>query len=983
MPSNSFPLSFRSENGAQDPAKSGQKPSRTMSIKKALTKVIPDLHKDEHDRDGSRSPGAPTSGTASPFQSTRRSIAAVFSKENDYSSSDDFSDDGSTDNLSKNAQKRQKRKLEKEAKSRLSIETTEESQDRRKIRLEEAEKSETPEMRARYGELPIVQSTERGTENRINIDTITEEFIEKEVIFRARLHVVRNMSAKLTFLVFRQQLDTIQGVLHEVPGQLSLLFINWAEHLRTGSIVRVKGIVRKPDVPVKGASIHNLEVHIQELHLIVHRTAHVPFSVYEAELATSAEEVEGRHSRIPDRTRLLNRILDLRTSTSQSIFRIESGVQNLFRTALDDRGFIEIHTPKLQGAGTESGASVFKLGYFGRDAFLAQSPQLGKQMAIASDFERVYEIGAIFRAENSNTHRHLTEYTGLDLEMAIEQHYYEALDVIDATLKTIFAGVYKRYRREIDIIKEQFPHEDMVWLENTPVIPFADAVQLLADSGWLDPEGNPPDPLEDLSTRDEIRLGQLMKEKYKTDYYILDKFPRSARPFYTMPSPTDPRYTNSFDIFVRGQEIISGGQRIHDARLLEENMKEMNVDPDSMEDYMEGFRWGAPPHAGAGVGLERIVMLILQLGNIRHASMFPRDPKSFPPKPVVLKLRYPDADTLHPLWQRNKEDGEPTDHTLPPLEHLIANYGDSSSTSWGDERFKIWRHQDTGAAVSYVEQGSYAVLPGDPLCDPIQYYRVAAAFLTFLKKETKLKPIWILISPEMEEVLGERFGWKTLSASVEERVDAVKNKAEHDTEVQRKIRHAKNEGVKITDLPEGKLVPEDIKARCEARVKDWQANRKGAQVHLSDIHLFRDEANRWYSIAEDKSGTIVGIAVLCLIAPRYGMQAKYTLDFPGAPSGTIEWITTHAISRAAAAGVKNVTFGGGPAAHVVPGHHISGTKIKVLSRTYDALVKQFNLNRKSEFRAKMGAEEEPQFLAYPPRGLGGKGIRAVMGFFED
>ena len=965
-----------------------------MSVKRALLKVIPKMREEDEGengknhngertrhRDGSSSPRSP----GSPAGWKRRSMALVFSKSDDYGSSEsDLSDD--SQGLSKNAQKRLAKKVQREQKSRLSIETKEETENNQKKRIEDAERDETPEMRARYGELPLVQSTERGTDHRIKIDTLNEAMIGHEVCFRARLHVVRKMSAKLTFLVFRQQVDTIQGVLHDVPGQLSVLFINWAEHLRTGSILRVKGVVSKPDVPVKGATLHGLEIKIRELHLIVHREASVPFSVYEAELATGAEEVlEGRHSHIPDRTRLLNRILDLRTGTSQSIFRIQSGVQNLFRTTLDDKGFIEIHTPKLQGAGTESGASVFKVGYFGRDAFLAQSPQLGKQMAIASDFERVYEIGAIFRAENSNTHRHLTEYTGLDLEMAIEEHYHEALDVIDETLKAIFAGVYRRYRKEIDIIKEQFPHEDLVWLDKTPVIPFSEAVQLLADSGWLDEDGNPPDPLEDLHTRDEIRLGQLMKEKYGTDYYVLDKFPRSVRPFYTMPSPTDDRYTNSFDIFVRGQEIISGGQRIHDAKLLEQNMKEQGVDPSTMEDYIEGFRWGAPPHAGAGVGLERIVMLILQLGNIRLASMFPRDPKSFPPKPVIERLRYPDADTVHPVWTRKLENGERVsdEHVMPPLADLVANYGDATSTSWGDERFKIWRHHDTGAAMSYVPSHGYAILPGDPLCDQSQYSRICAAFLGFLRKETKLKPIWVLCSAELEEVLGERFGWKTLSCAVEERVDAQKNRALLDSEVQRKIRHAQSEGVKVTDFPEGKPISDDIKARCEQRVKDWQANRKGTQIHLSGIYLFRDEDHRRYSIAEDKNGEIVGISVLCWLAPRYGMQAKYCLDFPGAPSGTIEYITTHAISLAASLGVKSVSFGGGAASHLVPGHHISSAKLRVLTHTYDAIVRQFNLNRKSEFRAKMGAEEDPSYIAYPPHGLGSRGIRAIMNFFED
>jgi ergosteryl-3beta-O-L-aspartate synthase len=605
-------------------------------------------------------------------------------------------------------------------------------------------------------------------------------------------------------------------------------------------------------------------------------------------------------------------------------------------------------------------------------------------MAVASDFERVYEVGAVFRAENSNTHRHLTEYTGLDIEMAIEEHYHEALEVLDATIKNIFAGLYKRYRREIDIIKTQFPHEDLVWLEKTPVIPFADAVKFLADSGWLDEDGNPPSPEEDLSTRDEIRLGELIKEKYRTDYYVLDKFPVSARPFYTMPSPTDPRYTNSFDIFVRGQEIVSGGQRIHESQMLEDKMRKTGIDPSSMEEYMEAFRWGAPPHAGAGIGLERLVMLILQLGNIRLASMFHRDPKSFPQKLSVVKLPHPDADTTKPTWRQ--EDGSTLsleERKMPPLFDLIANYGDATSTSWGDERYNIWRDGHTGAAVAYVPSHSFAILPGNPLCDPSQYLRTISAFLHWLKKETKLKPIWILCSYEVEEVLGEHLGWKTLTCVADERVDTDKNPAVSDPEVARKIRHAQSEGVKIIDLPQGRPVPDDIKKRAEASVQDWLANRKGTQIHLSKIDLFCDEAHRRYFYAEDKDGQLCGIAVLATLAPRLGWQAKYTLDFPGAPSGTIEYITTHAISAASVSGIKWLTFGGGATDHLIPGHHLSGAKVKLLQHAYDATVKQFHLTRKSEFRAKMGATEDPLWIAYPPRGLGGRGIKAIMNFFED
>lgn len=937
-----------------------------MSIKRAFSRIKPDR-----------------SDTESP---ARKSLASFFhDKEYVYSSDDVGSDD--PDSLSKAEQKRRSRQ-HRRTKSRLSGEQQDDSSDsRRREREERIEKEETDEMKTRYGELPLMQSRDRPREPFWSFDSIDESAVGKEISFRARIHVIRRMGPKLVFIVFRQQITTLQGVLHEEPGLVSTLMIQWAEHIRVGSIVRVKGVLKKVDIPVIGTSIHDIELHVRELQVIVRREEPTPFSVYEAEIAgTQEDQNAGRRKYIPDRTRLSNRIIDLRTDTSQSIFRIQSAIGNLFRTALDAQGFIEIHTPKLQSSATESGASVFSVKYFNREAFLAQSPQLAKQMAIASDFERVYEIGAVFRAENSNTHRHLTEYTGLDIEMSINEHYHEALETIDAVIKEIFRGIYERYRREVDIVKHHFPHDDLVWLEKTPVLRFSEAIQLLNDSGWTDENGNPLSATEDLSTRDEIRLGELVKEKYKTDYFILDKFPTSARPFYTMPDPEDDRFTNSFDVFVRGQEIISGGQRIHDAVMLEERMRKSGIDPSSLDDYLEGFRWGAPPHAGAGVGLERLLMLILTLGNIRLGSLFHRDPKSLPPHKQEVVLRHPESSTLNPSWEKDDKAHNGVilnERKLQPLEHLVANYGDATSTSWADERYRVWRDQNTGAAVSYVPSHGYAIIPGNPLCDPRQYNKIVFQFLRWLRSQTKLKPIWILCTSDIEDILGEKLGWRTLSCVAEERVDPMRNLAASDHEVSRKIRHAENEGVKIISVPSDQPIPEDLKNRIDARINDWLANRKGVQVHLSHITPWRDQEHRQYFYSVDRQGNICSFVVLAQLSPWNGMQVKYSLDFPNSVSGSIEYIVTHAIQTAAKSGVKTLTFGGGATAHLTPGHNMNHAKAKVLQTTYDAIVKQFRLNRKSEFRAKLGAHEDPVYIAYPKHGLGTKGIRAILDFFEE
>ncbi|KAI9720791.1 MAG: hypothetical protein M1812_002630 [Candelaria pacifica] len=889
------------------------------------------------------------------------------------------------DPLSKNQLRKQARQREQYQKKKARGQQEQELADRRKDEDEIAAKEEPKEVYARYGELPVNRSEKWTHEMRVDIDSISSKAAGVEVIFRARVHNYRKLSSKLAFFIFRQQTSTIQGVLHEKEGLVSTHMVRWAEHLPTETIVRVKGTVQKPDghEQITGATVHDAEISITELHVISKLTESPPFDVAEAEVALEETQGDESHKQhLSYRTRIVepNRIIDLRSSTSQAIFRVNSGVCNLFRSFLDSRGFIEIHTPKLQGGATESGSDVFQVEYFGRPAFLAQSPQLAKQMSIAADFEKVYEVGPVFRAEDSNTHRHMTEYTGLDIEMAIEEHYHEALQMIDEMFKTLFKGIYKSYEREMTVIKRQFPHEKLVWLDETPRIPFKEGVRMLRDSGWKGEDGNPPSEYEDLHTRDEIRLGELVKEKYHTDFYVLDKFPTSARPFYTMLGPEDDRITNSFDIFLRGQEILTGGQRIHDAKMLEARMLDQGMKPGGLDEYMEGFRWGAPPHAGGGIGLERVVMLLLSLGNIRYASLFPRDPKSLPAKPKVLELPHPEADTLNPPWGgRGAPDVE---HEFPPLEKLIANYGDASNTSWLDDRYQVWRHNDTGAAVGFVPSGDFAIIVGDPLCDKGQFVKVMSGFLKWVIKEKDLKPLWLLVGHDAEEALGTKLGWRTLTCAAEKREDPNKVRSVvNDREIARKMRHAKKENLKITDVPIKSEVSEDIRRQCDERMKDWLAHRKGKQVHLTNLNPWRDADHRRYFYAQDKDGKVCALVVLAQLSPEHGYQVKYSLDFPDAPNGTIESITIHALQAAADAGASSVTFGGAASESLEPGHNIKGLRVKALSHSYRTITSNLHLLNKGEFRDKLGADDDPIYVCYPKGGLGPKGISAIMSFF--
>ena len=337
------------------------------------------------------------------------------------------------------------------------------------------------------------------------------------------------------------------------------------------------------------------------------------------------EDPEGLHIKVNQDTRLDNRILDLRTPTNQAIFRLEAGVCHLFREALRAQNFTEVMTPKLISAASEGGANVFGMKYFDKDAFLAQSPQLYKQMAIASDFGKVFTIGPIFRAENSNTHRHLTEFVGLDLEMAFTHHYHEAVNIIGNMFTEIFRGLRDNYADEIMAVNKQFPAEPFRFLDPPLILEYKEGVAMLKEAGIEMEE------TEDLSTPNEKFLGRLVKAKYDTDFYILDKFPLAVRPFYTMPDPSNPKWSNSYDMFMRGEEILSGAQRIHDADFLVERAKVHNIPIDTIQSYIDSFKYGCPPHAGGGIGLERVTMLYLGLDNIRKVSMFPRDPKRLTP----------------------------------------------------------------------------------------------------------------------------------------------------------------------------------------------------------------------------------------------------------------------------------------------------------------------------------------------------------------
>jgi nondiscriminating aspartyl-tRNA synthetase len=756
--------------------------------------------------------------------------------------------------------------------------------------------------------------------------------IGTEVDFRARIHTQRQLSKGLDFLLLRDQTHSIQGVLSRENTDM----VKWVQKLQPESLLRIRGTVTKPPQPIRSATIQDVEIHIDTIHLL-NAAQSAPFSNYKPPETL--------------RNRMTSRILDLRHPSNQVLFRVRSLVARKFRETMESKGFVEISTPKLQPAATESGAAVFKVNYFGRNAFLAQSPQLAKQMAVSADFRRVFEIGPVFRAENSNTHRHLTEYTGLDIEMAIDKSYHEVIYVLDDFLKAVFEAVYSM--PEIEILQKRWPSSEFKWLEETLILDFRDGLQMLRDDGREVAE-------EDLSTPDEIRLGQLVREKYGTDYYVLDRFPANARPFYTHKDPEDRNWTRSFDIFIRGQEICSGGQRIHDAEELRTNLLANNMSEEGMEDYMTAFDLGAPPHAGAGLGLERIVTWMLEVGDVRYASLFHRDPKSLPERRPGLP--HPEADTTKP---------HPND-AMPALEKLIANYGDASNTSWLDDRFEVWRHP-TGAAVGYVKQEKFAMITGDPLCDKSQYSDVLNAFVKFVNKELKLTPMWMLVSYDIQKILAHDLGWRTLSCTEEQRIN-VDKRVNGGSMNDPKVKRVEREGVKIHEV---KADPDFIK-RCDPAIEEWKRTRKGKQVHLTEIRPWIDQEHRRYFAAE-KDGKVLSLVVLHKLAPRHGWQVKWALDFPGSVNGAIEVLIEHVLSNL----TGQVTFGVGVSEKLTPGDNLTGIRARFLASTYKSIVDNLGLRRKADFRNKFGALGEEVYICYPKHGVGLRDLQHVIKFFQD
>ncbi|KAF4984205.1 hypothetical protein FZEAL_545 [Fusarium zealandicum] len=490
---------------------------------------------------------------------------------------------------------------------------------------------------------------------RVQLKKINEEHLGKTIKLRAWIQNARMQGAKMAFVELREERDwAIQGVVSCSPEgtPVSKQMVKWIGALNLEGYVLVEARVEKPLEPVKSVKVSNYELHITKCYVISPgpqvlgmglAVANRPVTNFDDEDAggpveeikegvenLSVENVPGASMA----THLNNPVMHKRAPVQQAIADVRMVVRKLFAEYLDARDFVQFEPPCLIGAASEGGSNVFGMPYFDKQAYLAQSPQFYKQYEIAGGRKRVFCIGPVFRAENSNTPRHMTEFTGLDLEMEIEDHYHEVRDMLEGVLLHIFRGVKERCAEQVALIRTIYPSEDFLLPEAGKEVrlTFAEGQALLRAEGPEEYRNVTDD--EDMSTPQEKALGALIREKYNTDFYVLDKFPEGARPFYALEDPENPKVTNAYDFFMRGQEILSGGQRIHVPETLEARIRKKGVDPTSqgIKEYVDIFRSaGVPPHGGGGIGLDRVVAWYLNLPSVHLASYYPRTPKRLLP----------------------------------------------------------------------------------------------------------------------------------------------------------------------------------------------------------------------------------------------------------------------------------------------------------------------------------------------------------------
>ncbi len=407
----------------------------------------------------------------------------------------------------------------------------------------------------------------------------------REVTVAGWLHEIRDIG-KIVFMQVRDRTGIVQVTAKAGDADGSVLN---EMRMPKESVVTVKGTIKKNAEARSGFEI--IPKKVTNLNPI---SAVIPF------------EVTGKVPADLD-VRLDFRYIDLRRLESTAIFNIESTILKAFRDALTKKGFIEIRTPSIVSESTEGGADLFSVQYFEKKAYLAQSPQLYKQLAVIGGFDRVFMIVPVFRAEKFNTPEHINEITQMDIEIGFADHK-DAIRMLKHTMVYMLKEVGKRNASDLERLGAKLE------IPKPAEITYKQAVDKLNANGSAIEFGS------DFSREQEKALCNLFGE-----ILIVKDYPTKIRAFYSMPSRKNPEISNSYDLLYRGMEICSGAQRIHIPELLVEALNKRGLDPKNFEFYINAFRNGAPPHAGWSIGLERLAMQITGRKNIRECTMFPRD----------------------------------------------------------------------------------------------------------------------------------------------------------------------------------------------------------------------------------------------------------------------------------------------------------------------------------------------------------------------
>jgi nondiscriminating aspartyl-tRNA synthetase len=413
----------------------------------------------------------------------------------------------------------------------------------------------------------------------------------KAARFMGWLHNLRRMGG-INFIILRDGWGTIQAVTEDEADLAPL------EGAGLESVISLSGnLVRSPQAP------GGVELHQPRLGLITPVHEMPPIQLHKGRIKETLPR------------QLDHAVIANRHPKQRAIFRLASGMMSAFRSTLEARHFTEVQSPKIVASATESGSNVFELDYFGRPAYLAQSPQFYKQIMVGI-FERVFEVGPVFRAEPHDTSRHTNEYVSLDAEFGFIEDHFTVMSVLRDVIAGIMARLEENHASALALLDVAVP----VVPDKIPHLHFSQAQELILRLHGEDVRGEP-----DLSPQDERWLGAWAQDEKESDFLFVTGYPMEKRPFYTHPDPERPDFSNSFDLLFRGTELVTGGQRLHRFQDYLDALEAASMPRDPFERYLEAFRYGMPPHGGFAIGLERFLMQLTGAANLRLTTLFPRD----------------------------------------------------------------------------------------------------------------------------------------------------------------------------------------------------------------------------------------------------------------------------------------------------------------------------------------------------------------------